>query len=518
MKEEKIKELKKRKKKALAGGGKDRIEKQHVKGKFTARERIEHLVDTGSFVEIDQFITHTSQDFGLEKQKFYGDGVVAGTALMNGRKVCLFAQDFTVLGGSLSETNAKKIVKIMELAEKTGVPIVGLNDSGGARIQEGVKSLGGYADIFYKNTECSGVIPQISIILGPCAGGAVYSPAITDYVIMVDKTSHMFITGPEVIKTVTREEVNKEDLGGAKTHASKSGVSHLTAENEREAFELCKQLLDYLPQNFEEKPTKNRSEDSPSRKTEKIKDIIPENENKPYDVKEVIKDIADLGKFFEIQPDYAENIAIGYIRLNGRSIGVIANQPKHLAGCLDIDASIKAARFIRFCNAFNIPLLTLVDVPGFLPGVRQEHGGIIKHGAKLLYAYAEATVTKITVVLRKAYGGAYDVMNSKHLKADINLALPTAEIAVMGPEGAVNIIFKKEIDKAIKDGKEKEVRDKILEDYKEKFSNPWIAAEIGFIDDVIEPEDTRKILIKHFDFLDKKKSVPAKKRNGNIPL
>ncbi|MCL4156356.1 UNVERIFIED_CONTAM: hypothetical protein GTU68_053098 [Idotea baltica] len=411
------------------------------------------------------------------------------------------------MGGSLSASNAKKICKIMDIAANNNCPVIGLNDSGGARIQEGVASLGGYADIFLKNTEYSGVVPQISIVLGPCAGGAVYSPAITDFIIMVEKTSHMFITGPEVIKTVTREEVGKEELGGASTHLAKSGVAHLTAKSEMEALEACKKLLSFLPQSYDKAVPKIKNEDLILRKTTSIVDIIPSDSNKPYDVKEIISTIADQNNFFELQKDFAKNIVIGFIRLNGRSIGVVANQPKHLAGCLDIDSSTKAARFVRFCNAFGISLLTLVDVPGFLPGVRQEHGGIIRHGAKLLFAYAEATVPKVTVVIRKAYGGAYDVMNSKHLKADVNLAYPSAEIAVMGPEGAVNIIFKKEIEAAKKQNNEEE-----------KFSSPWIASELGFIDSVINPEDTRSILIKHFDFLENKEVESPKKKHGNIPL
>jgi propionyl-CoA carboxylase beta chain len=511
-------ELARRNSEAEAGGGPQRIAKQHEAGKLTARERIELLLDRGTFSELDKFVTHRSQNFGLADKRYLGDGVVTGTGTINGRPVCVFAQDFTVFGGSLAAMHARKIVKVMDLAERLGCPIIGLNDSGGARIQEGVESLGGYADIFLRNTLLSGVVPQLSLIMGPCAGGAVYSPAITDFILMVAGTSHMFITGPDVIKTVTKEEVSKEVLGGADTHSSISGVAHLEAQSEQDCIEMCKKLLSYLPQNNLDPAPIVMSGDLAAREDPSLDTLIPSQSNLPYDIKALITSIADSNDFFEIQPLFAPNIVIGFIRLNGRSIGVVANQPSALAGCLDINASIKAARFVRFCDAFNIPLLTLVDVPGFLPGLQQEHGGIIRHGAKLLYAFAEATVPKVTVITRKAYGGAYDVMSSKHIRADVNLAYPSAEIAVMGPEGAVNIIFRKELDEAAAQGQLKERREQLVNDYRDKFSNPWEAAELGFIDAVIHPRETRGKVIEAFSLLSTKRQAVPKKKHGNIPL
>jgi propionyl-CoA carboxylase beta chain len=511
-------ELARRDREAEAGGGAARIAKQHESGKLTARERIARLLDPGSFSELDKFVAHRSSNFGLADKRYPGDGVVTGTGTIGGRPVCVFAQDFTVFGGSLAAMHAKKIVKVMDLAEKLGCPIIGLNDSGGARIQEGVESLGGYADIFLRNTLLSGVVPQISLIMGPCAGGAVYSPAITDFVLMVRSTSHMFITGPDVIKAVTKEEVSKEVLGGADTHSGISGVAHLESDDEESCIELCKHLLSYLPQNNLDIAPVAMSGDSVTREDPKLDTLVPNQSNVPYDIKELITSVADGHDFFEIQPAFAPNIVIGFIRLNGRSIGVVANQPASLAGCLDINASIKAARFVRFCDAFNIPLLTLVDVPGFLPGLQQEHGGIIRHGAKLLYAFAEATVPKVTVITRKAYGGAYDVMSSKHIRADLNFAFPTAEIAVMGSEGAVNIIFRKELDEAAARGQEKETRERLVSEYREKFANPWEAAELGFIDAVIRPRTTRATLIEAFALLANKRQSNPKKKHGNIPL
>ncbi len=503
---------------AEAGGGPERIAKQHQSGKLTARERVLQLLDPGSFNEVDKFVTHRSSNFGLSERRYLGDGVVVGSGTINGRTVCVFAQDFTVFGGSLAAMHAKKICKVMDLAEKIGSPIIGLNDSGGARIQEGVESLGGYADIFLRNTLLSGVVPQISLIMGPCAGGAVYSPAITDFVLMVRNTSHMFITGPEVIKTVTKEDVSKEALGGADTHGSLSGVAHLEADTDSDALEVCRTLLSFLPQNNLDTAPILASGDLATREDPALDTLIPQQPNQPYDIKEIIRTIADSHEFFEIQSTFAANIVIGYIRLNGRSIGVVANQPAHLAGCLDINASIKAARFVRFCDAFNIPLLTLVDVPGFLPGVQQEHGGIIRHGAKLLYAYAEATVPKVTVITRKAYGGAYDVMSSKHIRADVNLAYPSAEIAVMGSDGAVSIIFRKELDEAVARGTEKQERERLVREYREKFANPKEAAQLGFIDAVIRPRETRRKAIEAFSLLSNKRQSNPKKKHGNIPL
>lgn len=499
---------------AKLGGGEKRIESQHNKGKLTARERLKLLLDPDSFEEIGILVTHRSTDFGLENQKFLGDGVVTGYGTINGRLVYIFSQDFTVFGGSLSETHAEKICKIMDLAIKNGAPVIGLNDSGGARIQEGVVSLGGYADIFYRNTLASGVIPQISLVMGPCAGGAVYSPAITDFIFMVENTSYMFVTGPNVVKTVTHEEVSSEELGGASAHSAKSGVTHFSCANEVECINQLKQLLSYLPQNCEEEaPSQAYTIDDEWR--ESLLNIVPENPNQPYDIREVIEGISDINSFFEVHKNYAENIVVGFSRLAGKSIGIVANQPAYLAGVLDINSSKKAARFVRFCDAFNIPLLVLVDVPGFLPGTDQEWNGIISNGAKLLYAFSEATVPKITVITRKAYGGAYDVMNSKHIGADMNYAWPTAEIAVMGAKGAAEIIFKKEIKLA--ENPEEKLQEKVAE-YENKFANPYRAAERGFIDEVIHPCKTRQKLIKAFDMLKNKVDNLPKKKHGNIPL
>ena len=499
---------------ALLGGGEDRIASQHKKGKLTARERIHFLMDEGSFEEIGAFVQHRSSDFGMEKQKFLGDGVVTGYGTINGRLTYVFSQDFTVFGGSLSETHAEKICKLMDLAMKNGAPLIGLNDSGGARIQEGVVSLGGYADIFYKNTMASGVIPQISAIMGPCAGGAVYSPAITDYILMVENSSYMFVTGPSVVKTVTHEEVSSEDLGGASVHSAKSGVAHFTAANEIEAIQKLKKLLSYIPQNCEEKVPQLAYESLDERRP-KLMDIIPESANQPYDIREVIAEVSDEESFFEVHKDYAENIVVGFARLAGKSIGIVANQPAFLAGVLDINSSQKAARFVRFCDCFNIPLLVFEDVPGFLPGTDQEWNAIITNGAKLLYAFCEATVPRITVITRKAYGGAYDVMNSKHIGADMNFAWPTAEIAVMGAKGAAEIIFKRQIDQA--ENKLEALAAKEQE-YAALFANPYRAAERGFIDAVILPEETREKLIKAFAMLENKVVNLPKKKHGNIPL
>jgi propionyl-CoA carboxylase beta chain len=511
---DKIKKLRELRETAKSGGGADKIESQHKKGKLSARERIELLLDKGSFEEMDIFVRHQTKDFGLEKQRFYTDGVITGTGKIDGRSVCVYSQDFTILGGSLAEYHAKKICKVMDLAMKIGVPVIGINDSGGARIQEGVVSLGGYADIFLRNTLASGVIPQISAVVGPCAGGAVYSPAITDFIFMVDKISYMFVTGPNVVRTVTHEEVSFDDLGGAHTHASKSGVSHFTASNEIECFENIRKLMSYLPlNNLDDPPKYEYSNQDEDRK--KLDEIIPDNPNKPYDMKRVIEELLDSESFFEVHKEYAENMIVGFGRIAGRSIGVVANQPLVLAGVLDIASSVKAARFVRFCDAFNIPLLVLEDVPGFLPGTDQEWRGIIRQGAKLLYAFCEATVPKITVITRKAYGGAYDVMNSKHIRGDINLAWPSAEIAVMGPKGAAEIIFKKEINEA--ENKEEKLKEK-TDEFTDKFANPYLAAERGFIDDVIEPKDTRKKLIYYFSLLENKVDSNPKKKHGNIPL
>ena len=512
---EKIDKLSKLKEEAKLGGGKERINSQHDKGKLTARERIELLVDEGTFEEIDIFVKHRATDFGLDKQHFPGDGVVTGFARIDGRPIALFSQDFTVFGGSLSETHAEKIVKVMNMAMKAGIPVIGLNDSGGARIQEGVISLGGYADIFLLNTLASGVVPQISVVLGPCAGGAVYSPAITDFIFMVKNTSHMFVTGPNVVKTVTHEDVSFEELGGAETHASKSGVAHFIYENEIETLLNVRKLMSFIPLNYRDKSPEKEFNISSVIPEPKLDDIIPDNPNKPYDMKQVISLLADEQDFFEVHQYYAENIICGFCRIAGMAIGVIANQPQVLAGVLDINSSTKAARFVRFCDAFNIPMLVLVDVPGFLPGTEQEWNGIIRHGAKLLFAFSEATVPKVTVITRKAYGGAYDVMNSKHIRGDFNFAWPSAEIAVMGPKGAVEIIFKKEIAKA--SDPEKEIEKKLSE-YIEKFANPYITAERGYVDDVIAPRETKQKLINAFNLLRTKVDTNPKKKHGNIPL
>ena len=510
-----IKHLKKMRVQAKAGGGKDRIQKQHDKGKLTARERLEILLDNDSFTELDMFVRHRSHDFDMDKNRFLSDGVITGYGTIEGRKVIVFSHDFTVFGGSLSEAFAEKICKVMDMALKIGVPIIGLNDSGGARIQEGVVSLGGYANIFLRNTLASGVVPQLSAILGPCAGGAVYSPAITDFVFMTKNTSHMFVTGPNVVKTVTHEEVSMEDLGGANTHAKKSGVAHFAYDTEAQVLQNIRKLLSYLPLNNLDDPPVMDSKDDPLREDEDLDALIPTNPNKPYDMHIVINTVMDRESFFEVHEKYAQNIIVGFARMDGKSVGVIANQPAHLAGVLDIDSSLKAARFIRFCDAFNIPLITFEDVPGFLPGTNQEWQGIIKHGAKLLYAYAEATVPKLTIITRKAYGGAYDVMSSKHIRGDLNFAWPTAEIAVMGPKGAVEIIFKNEIAMS-KNPQEK--TDKLMKEYLKKFANPYVAAERGYIDDVILPHETRALLIKGLETLSTKVDSNPKKKHGNIPL
>ncbi|MCL2776839.1 MAG: methylmalonyl-CoA carboxyltransferase [Polyangiaceae bacterium] len=500
---------------ALVGGGVERIKKQHQAGKLTARERIDLFLDPGSFIELDRFVTHRCIDFGMQEQKILGDGVVTGYGLVDGRKVFVFAQDFTVFGGSLSGAYAQKICKVMDLAMKVGAPVVGLNDSGGARIQEGVESLAGYADIFLRNTLASGVIPQISAIMGPCAGGAVYSPAITDFILMVEGTSYMFITGPDVIRAVTHEEVTKEELGGASAHASKSGVCHLTSHDDRTCVAQIRELLSFLPLNNQEDPPFRPTHDAPLREVSALDTMIPIESNKPYDVKDVIRAVVDDENLFEIAGDFAANIVVGFARIGGRAVGVVANQPQVLAGVLDMNASQKAARFVRFCDCFNIPLVTFVDVPGFLPGTDQEYGGIIRHGAKLLFAFAEATVPKVTVILRKAYGGAYDVMSSKHIRGDINLAFPTAEIAVMGPDGAVNIVSRKEIEMASDPAA---MRAALIADYREKFANPYKAAELGFIDEVIYPRTLRARLYNALEMLKDKRDQNPPKKHTNIPL
>jgi propionyl-CoA carboxylase beta chain len=513
--EDKLKELRERRQSAMAGGGEERVKKIHDSGRLTARERINLLFDPGTFQEMGVFVAHRCHDFGMEKNKILGDGVVAGHGSINGRLTYAFAQDFTVFGGTLSEANAGKICRLMDQAVQNGAPVVGLNDSGGARIQEGVASLGGYAEIFWRNTMASGVVPQISAVMGPCAGGAVYSPAITDFIVMVDQTSHMFVTGPNVIKMVTNEEVSFEDLGGARTHNTKSGVAHLMAKNDQDCIIQIRQLLSYMPQNNLSDPPRKDTGDDPGRMEDALNSIVPDSPKEPYDIVEAVKHVVDNGEFLEIQPLYATNIVVGFARLNGRSVGIIGNQPKYLAGVLDIKSSQKGARFIRFCDAFNIPIITFEDVPGFLPGTEQEFGGIIKHGAKLLYAYCEATVPKITVITRKAYGGAYDVMSSKHIRADYNIAWPTGELAVMGAEGAVNILNKKEISSA-KDPDAK--RKKLIDEYNDKFANPYIAAELGYVDDIIEPRETRPKVIAALESLqDKRQNVPPKK-HGNIPI
>jgi acetyl-CoA carboxylase carboxyltransferase component len=511
----KIRRLRELRRQAQLAGGQDRIDAQHAKGKLTARERVQLLVDPGSFRELDMFVTHRTTGFGLEDKRYLSDSVVTGWGTVDGRLIYVFSQDFTVFGGSLGEVHAEKICKIMDLAMKNGAPVIGLNDSGGARIQEGVVSLGAYADIFLRNTLASGVIPQISAIMGPCAGGAVYSPAITDFTIMVEGSSYMFITGPDVVKTVTREEVTFEELGGARAHNTISGVAHFAAEDEEDCTRIIRQLLSYMPQNNMEDPPLATPTDDPQRMDEELDTIVPDSPTKPYDMKEIIRHVVDNGEFLEVQQHWAQNIIIGFARLNGRSVGIVAQEPAVLAGVLDINASDKAARFVRFCDCFNIPIITFVDVPGFLPGVSQEHGGIIRHGAKLLYAYCEATVPKITIITRKAYGGAYVVMSSKHIRGDISYAWPSAEIAVMGPEGAVNIIFRKDIAGA-DDPVAK--RDELGEDYREKFAHPYVAASRGYIDDVIEPRETRPRLIEALETLQAKRDRNPAKKHGNIPL
>jgi propionyl-CoA carboxylase beta chain len=511
----KIEELNQLRKESQQGGGPTRVKSQHDQGRLTARERLDLLLDKGTFRELDAFVKHRTTSFGLEEQKILSDSVVTGWGTIDGRLVYVFSQDFTVFGGSLGEVHAEKICKVMDMALKNGAPVIGLNDSGGARIQEGVVSLGGYADIFLRNTLASGVIPQISAIMGPCAGGAVYSPALTDFIFMVRNSSYMFVTGPEVVKSVTHEEVSFEDLGGASVHSTQSGVCHVVADSEADTMFLIRKLLTYLPQNNLEDPPFRPSKDNPLRRDETLDEIVPDDASKPYDIKDIIRSIVDEGAFFEIHEPFAQNIVVGFARLGGHAVGVIANQPMVLAGVLDIDASEKAARFVRFCDSFNIPIVTLVDVPGFMPGTAQEHGGIIRAGAKLLYAYCEATVPKLTVVTRKAYGGAYDVMSSKHIRGDVNLAWPTAEIAVMGPEGAVNIIFRKELAKAKNPEKRK---GQLVAEYREQFANPYVAAERGYIDDVIQPRDTRPRLINALEMLTNKRDVNPSKKHGNIPL
>jgi propionyl-CoA carboxylase beta chain len=513
--EEKIKRLEELNAQAELGGGTERIQRQHASGRLTARERIELLIDPGTFVELDKFVVHRCTDFGAEKQKIPGDGVITGHGKIDGRQVFLFAQDFTVFGGSLSGAFAEKVCKVMDLAAKVGAPFIGLNDGAGARIQEGVVSLGGYGDVFLRNVLSSGVIPQISAIMGPCAGGAVYSPAMTDFIIMVKQTSNMFITGPDVVKTVTHEEVTTEQLGGAMAHATKSGVASHAADSEQAAIQYIRQLISYLPQNNLEDPPFRPTEDDSHRLEPTLRTLVPDSANKPYDMKELIKLVVDEGKFLEVHALWARNIVCGFARFGGRSVGIVANQPAFLAGCLDTDASKKAGRFVRFCDAFNLPIVTFVDVPGFLPGVDQEHGGIITHGSKLLYAFCEATVPKVTVVTRKAYGGAYVVMSSKHIRADVNFAFPTAEFAVMGPDGAVNIVFRNEL----KDAADPAARRLELEqDYREKFANPWKAAELGYIDEVILPEETRPKIINALEMLATKRDTNPPKKHGNVPL
>jgi propionyl-CoA carboxylase beta chain len=508
--DDKIKLFEEKNKQAELGGGQERIERQHKAGRKVARERIKDLLDPGTFVETDKFMTHRATDFNMQDNKFLGDGVVSGYGKIDGRLVYVFAQDFTVFGGTLSRANADKIVKIMKLAMKMGAPVIGLNDSGGARIQEGVQSLAGYADIFLLNTKASGVIPQISAIMGPCAGGAVYSPAITDFIFMVKQSSYMFVTGPDVIKTVTHEEVTKEELGGAMTHNAKSGVAHFTGDDDEQTMQMVRELMGYLPSNNMEDPPRKPCTDDPNREEPKLDSIVPDDPNKPYDMRHIICPVVDNKNFFEVQPHFAKNIIIGFARIDGRSVGIVANQPNFLAGVLDINSSMKAARFVRFCDAFNIPLITFEDVPGFLPGTAQEFGGIIKHGAKLLYAYSEATVPKITVITRKAYGGAYDVMSSKHIGADVNLAYPNAEIAVMGADGAVNILYRDKLND--------EERLQAVEDYKDTFASPYKAAELGYIDEIIYPRETRKKLIQALEMTQNKSEQNPPKKHGNIPL
>ncbi len=512
---ERIDELILRRQKALEAGGKERIEKHHAKGKMTARERLVELVDPGTFTELDMFVRHQCTDFNMEKSRPFGDGVVTGHGRIDGRLVYLFAQDFTVFGGALGEAFALKICKVMDLAMKAGAPVIGLNDSGGARIQEGVVSLGGYAEIFYRNVLASGVIPQISVILGPCAGGAVYSPAMTDFILMVDKGSHMFITGPQVIETVTREKVTMEDLGGAMAHASKSGVCHLVRPSEVEVLKTVRQLYSYMPASNRHKPPFKATDDPVERRDLELNELIPDDSKAPYDMKQVVSRVVDDGEFLEVMPHWGMNMIIGFARLGGHAVGIVGNQPAYLAGCLDIDASTKGGRFVRFCDAFNIPLVTFVDVPGFLPGVNQEHGGIIRNGAKLLYAFCEANVPKITCITRKAYGGAYDVMASKHIRADFNFAWPSSEIAVMGPDGAVNIVFRKEMKEATDKGAR---HAELVADYRERFATPYYAAERGYVDDVIKPSDTRPALIRALEAILEKEEPRPTKKHGNIPL
>ncbi len=512
---QKLDHLEELRRQAELGGGERRIQAQHERGKLTARERLDVLLDDGSFIEMDRFVVHRATGFGIENERYLGDGVVTGYGAIHGRLVYVFSQDFTVFGGSLSEAHAEKICKIMDLALKNGAPIIGLNDSGGARIQEGVASLGGYADIFLRNTLASGVVPQISAILGPCAGGAVYSPAITDFIYMVQGTSYMFVTGPNVVKTVTHEDVTMEELGGAATHAAKSGVAHFACKTEIECLHSIRRLFEYIPQNNAEDPPRRATDDPFDRADEALLNIVPDNPNRPYDILDVIRRVVDHGEFYQVHGDYAGNLVVGFAHVGGHSVGVVANQPAVLAGVLDIDASLKGARFVRFCDAFNIPLLTFEDVPGFLPGVGQEHGGIIKHGAKLLYAYCEATVPKVTIITRKAYGGAYDVMSSKHIRGDINYAWPTAEIAVMGPKGAVEILFRREI--AASENPEALLEAK-QEEYRERFANPFTAAARGYVDDVIDPRETRLRVISALDMLQTKRDSNPPKKHGNIPL
>jgi acetyl-CoA carboxylase carboxyltransferase component len=511
----KIEKLNQMREQARLGGGQERIDKQHAKGKLTARERLEKLLDPGSFREIDSFVTHRATTFGLDEKKHLGDSVVTGWGTVGERQVYVFAQDFTVVGGSLSEVHAEKICKVMDLAMKNGAPVIGLDDSGGARIQEGVTSLAGYGYIFLRNVMASGVVPQLSVIMGPCAGGAVYSPAITDFTFMVKDTSHMFITGPDVVKAVTREEVSFEELGGAMTHNAKSGVAHFAAQDEAHCLGLVRQLLSYVPQNNLEDPPFSPTADPADRLDEELQAVVPDNPNKPYDMKDIIRRVVDDGHFFEVHEHWAQNIIVGFARFGGFSAGIVANQPMVLAGALDIDASNKAARFVRFCDAFNVPLVTFTDVPGYLPGVNQEHGGIIRNGAKLIWAFAEATVPKVTVITRKAYGGAYIVMSSKHLRGDVNYAWPTAEIAVMGPKGAVNVVFRKEVAEA--DDPEAK-RQEMVEEYREEFANPYVAAARGYIDDVIEPAETRPRIVEALKMLQNKRDTNPPKKHGNIPL
>ncbi len=507
--QDKFKKLEDLNQAALMGGGQERIDKQHKAGKKTARERIAYLLDPGTFVEMDKMVVHQTKDFGMDKKTIPGDGMVTGYGKIDGRLVYVFAQDFTVFGGTMSRTNADKVVKIMDLSMKMGAPVIGVNDSGGARIQEGVQSLAGYADIFYRNVRSSGVVPQISAILGPCAGGAVYSPALTDFIFMAKESSYMFVTGPDVIKTVTHEEVTKEDLGGAMTHNAESGVAHFIADDDEQTLMMIRELMSFLPSNNMEEAPLGPQNDDPNRVDEKLRELVPDDPNKPYDMKELILSVVDNQNFLEVQPHYAKNMIVGFARMNGKSVGIVANQPAFLAGCLDINSSVKGARFVRFCDAFNIPLITLVDVPGFLPGTNQELGGIIKHGAKLLYAFSEATVPKITLITRKAYGGAYDVMSSKHIGADVNYAFPTAEIAVMGADGAVNILYRNVPDSE---------KAAAVAEYKEKFTNPFKAAELGYVDEIIFPKNTRKKLIQALDMTKNKTHTNPPKKHGNIPL